>query len=168
MSSPLDALSSPHGALSLAVAVLAAVLGVRLLAPRSAPGWAAALAYVASLAASWLGASGLVPGGARPGASAPMTVRLAGAALLVFGLLAAGRAAREAAGRAVREAAGRGAGEAAGGTAGSTAGAQLKVLGGLAMVLAGQLVRAPSPAGVAVLAVAAAALGWAALVARRR
>jgi hypothetical protein len=153
--SPLDALSSPQGALSLAVAVLAAVLGVRLLAPRSAAGWAAALAYVASLAASWLGASGLVPGGARPGVSAPMTVRLAGGALLVFGLLAAGRAAREAAGRAEGAVAGR--------AEGSPRGAQVKVLGGLAMVLAGQVVRAPSPAGVAVLAMAAAVLGWAAL-----
>jgi hypothetical protein len=129
---------SGQAALSLAVAALAAVVGLRLLSPRTAPGYAAALAYAASLAASWLGANGLVPGGAAPGVSPPMTVRLGGAALLVFGLVAAGRA------------------------AGGKRRAERKVLGGLALVLSGQVVRAPSAAGLAVLGAAAAVFAWAA------
>jgi len=141
-----DTLSSPQGALSLAVTVLAAVLGVRLLAPRGASGLAA-LAYVASLAATWLGRAGLA--GSPPPPEPATPVRLAGAALLVFGLLAAGRAAQA---RALARARG----------APASAGTGRKVLLGLALVLAGQLLRAPSPAGLAVGGVAAVAFAWAA------
>jgi len=137
----LDVLQTPQGAISLAVAVLAAVMGVRLLGPDRLGGRsvAAAIAYAAALAVTWFGGSGVLARSPEP----PLTVRLAGAALLVFGLLQAGRAARERAGRA-------------------DAGATRKVLGGLAMVLAGQVLRAPSPAGIAAALAAAAVLAWAA------
>lgn len=145
----LEVLQTPQGAISLAVAVLAAVMGVRLLGPDRLGGRAvaAAIAYAAALAVTWLGGSGVLSRSPEP----PLTVRLAGAALLVFGLLQAGRSAREEAGRSAQDAAGR-----------EGAGATRKVLGGLAMVLAGQVLRAPSPAGVAAALAAAAVLGWAA------
>jgi hypothetical protein len=142
MASLLGVLSSPLGALSLAVAVLAAALGVRLLASHGVPGLASAVAYVASLAVTWLGGHALVPGGAPPGSSPPTIFRLAGAALLVVGLVSAARAARR-------------------------PDSQKRVLAGLGLVLAGQILRAPSPAGLAALAAAAAVLGWAGLLARR-
>lgn len=147
---PLDALTSPAGALALAVAALLLVLGLRLAPRRGAAGRAAAAAYAASLAATLLGALRVLPG---PALAAPLPLRLAGAAAIFAGLLAAGALVRR-----------RRRGGTTGGAAPRAPGA---VYAGLVLVLLGQLLRAPSAAGVLGVAVAAMAHGWAAWAARR-
>lgn len=144
---PVDALTSPEGALALATAALLLVVGLRLAGPRGAAGWAGGGAYAASLAATLLGGLGVVPG---PALAPPLALRLAGAAAVVAGLLVAGARAR----RAAR-------------AAGGAAAAAPSAWAGLALVLVGQLARAPSAAGALGLAAAAAGLGWAAASARR-
>lgn len=149
-SAPLEALTSPAGALALAVAALLVVLGRRLAPPRGTAGRLAFGAYAASLAATLLGGLRLLPG---PAPAASLGLRLAGAALLVAGLLVAGSPARRA--RAAAQ---------AGAAPPPTPPA---AHAGLTLVLLGQLLRAPSAAGAAGVAVAALAHGWAAWTAQR-
>jgi hypothetical protein len=144
---PFDALTSPGGALALATAALLLVLGLRLARPRGPAGWAAAVAYAASLAATLLGALHLLPGRAFV---SPLPLRVAGAAAVVVGLLTAGAPARRR--RPVAERGPRVTGAA---------------YAGLALVLLGQLLRAPSAAGALGVGVAALVHGWAAWSGRR-
>jgi hypothetical protein len=147
---PLDALTSPPGALGLAVAALLLVLGLRLAPRRGVTGAAAAATYAASLAVTLLGALRVLPG---PALAAPLGLRLAGAAAIFAGLLAAGALAR----LHPRGEGGRGAAPRA----------PTAVYAGLALVLLGQLLRAPSAAGILGVAAAAIVHGWAAWAARR-
>jgi hypothetical protein len=137
--SPLEVLTSPAGALSLATVALLLVLGLRLARPRGAPAWTAAGAYAVALVVTLLGGLGLLPG---PALAPPLAARVPGIAAIFAGLLLAGTALR----RVAPDAAG-------------TGGAPPLVHLGLVLVLAGQLVRAPSAAGA--VAVAAAALAHA-------
>jgi hypothetical protein len=129
----MDALTSPEGSVALALCALLVVVGYRLARPDRGREWLAIAAYAAALVASLLGARGLLPG---PTAAVAPAVRLAGAALLVLGLLLAGQPSR-----ARRRAARRAPGEA------TRAPPLDLVYAGLAVVLAGQLARAPSLAG---------------------
>jgi hypothetical protein len=132
------------------VSALLLVAGYRLARPDRGREWLAVAAYAAALAAQLLGARGLLPGA---GVTAGPALRVAGAALLVAGLLLAGkpaRARRRAAleGQAPPPAAGRRGVDA--------------VYAGLALVLVGQLARAPTVAGAVATS---AAVGVCALVA---
>jgi hypothetical protein len=147
----MDELTSPHGSLALAIAALLVVFGFRLARPAGARAWLAFVAYAAALVLQALGARGLLPGPAR---DAGTGLRLAGAALLVAGLLLAGKPTR---------ARRRPAAPAA--PAVAAEGRLDPVHAGLALVLVGQLLRGPSLAGAIAVLVAVAVNGW--LAARR-
>jgi hypothetical protein len=140
---PLEILQTPAGALSLAIAALLGVLGLRLMGAalgQGRPGRAtlAAIGWGASLPLVWAGGHRLLPGAAP---EAPLWLRVVGAGLLLVGLLLAGRARSAAAGASSR---------------------MVRVAGGLSLVLAGQVARAPSAGGAVAAGVAMAALLWAA------
>jgi hypothetical protein len=140
----MDELTSPQGSVALAVSALLLVVGYRLARPDRVREWLAVAAYAAALAAQLLAARGLLPGPAHPAGPA---LRLAGAAVLVVGLVVAGQPSR-----ARRRAA------LAGRPAPPARLARLDpAYAGLALVVLGQLARAPTLAGAAATAVAAAA-----------
>lgn len=150
-----ELLTTPAGSLALAITALLLVLGHRLASPRRAAEWLGVGAYAAALVVQLLGARGLLPGAVlAPGTA----LRVLGGVLLVSGLVVAGtaaRARRRAASAAVRRHAG-GPGGASGATPPARAARPARldpVHAGLALVAAGQLLRAPSVAGaIAVLA----------------
>jgi hypothetical protein len=151
----LDQLTSPQGSVALAISALLLVFGFRLARPDRPREWLAVVAYAAALVAQTLGAQGLLPG---PVLAAGIGLRVGGAALLVFGLLLAGRSAR-----ARRRAA-------MSGEASPERGATSfdPVYGGLALVTIGQLLRGPSLGGGVAVLVAVVINGWVALTRERR
>jgi len=130
----LDDLTSPRGSVALAVSALLLVVGYRLARPERLREWLAVAAYAAALAVQLLGARGLLPGRTLAASGA---LRIAGAALLVIGLVLAGTSSR--ARRRVAMAA-RPEPRPAPRTVDP-------VYAGLALVLVGQLAREPSLAG---------------------
>jgi hypothetical protein len=150
----MDGLTSPQGSVALAVSALLLVVGYRLARPERAREWLGVAAYAAALVAQLLGARGVLPG---PAPAAGAALRVAGAALLVTGLLVAGKP--RARNRAAIE------GDPPAGGRARAAGA---VHAGLALVLLGQLMRAPSLAGAAAVSIAVAIEAWVAWSARRR
>jgi protein-S-isoprenylcysteine O-methyltransferase Ste14 len=152
----MDDLTSPAGALALAISALLLVVGYRLARPDRSREWLAIGAYAAAHVALLLGARGLLPGAALvPGPA----LRIGGVALLAAGLLLAGAPARARRRPAI-----------AGSLAGSAPGRRLDpVYAGLALVLVGQLARSPSVAGgVAALAGVLVCLAVAAAPSSRR
>ncbi len=87
----MDDLTSPQGSVALAIAALLLVLGFRLARPGRLREWVAVATYAAALAAQLLGARGLLPGRTLAAGGA---LRIAGAALLVVGLVLAGTSSR--------------------------------------------------------------------------
>jgi hypothetical protein len=156
---PLDAFTSPEGALRLAIAALLAVVGYRLARPERGGDWLAVLAYAGALGAVLL-AERAAPAGAEPG----VAPRAAGAALLVLGLVVAGSAARAA--RRAAPPPARGARPPPPPPLAPRA--RPRVHAGLALVLCGHLLRAPTAAGGAAVAVALAVLAATAWLAARR
>jgi hypothetical protein len=146
----LDQLTSPQGSVALAISALLLVFGFRLARPDRPREWLAVVAYAAALVAQTLGAQGLLPG---PVLAAGTALRLAGAALLVLGLLLAGQSSR-----ARRRAA-------MSGETWPERGATSfdPVYGGLALVAIGQLLRGPSLGGAVAVLVAVVLNGWVAL-----
>ena len=142
----MDSLSSAEGALGLAIAALLLVVGFRFAAPRRGREWAAAAAYAGALGVSFAGGSGLL---GEPAAVACAPQRIAGGGVLVAGLLLAGGAARD------RRLAARAA------VPGGGSGPRLHA--GLALVLLGYLLRAPSRAGAIATAAALLLHAWTAL-----
>jgi hypothetical protein len=148
----MDELTSSQGSLALAATALLVVVGYRLARPGTGPEWLAVAAYVVALTVQLLGARGLLPGATF---AAGPALRVGGALLLVAGLVLAGKRSR------ARRAA------AAPAQPGGLQGGAAPVFAGLALVLVGQLARAPSLAGG--VATAVAVLGCvAAMLARRR
>jgi protein-S-isoprenylcysteine O-methyltransferase Ste14 len=145
----LEALTSPEGSLALAIAALLLVLGFRFARPDRPHAWIAFLAYAGALAVSLVAALDLVPG-TPVAASAP--VRIAGAALLVVGLLLAAAASK--ASRVVHPGALV--------VAGPYRRVRRPLEAGLALVLVGHVLRAPSLLGWAAVAAAVALLAWSA------
>lgn len=151
----MDELTSPQGSIALAIAALLLVLGFRLARPGRAREWVAVGAYAVALGTQVVAAQGLLPGSALP---AGVTVRITGAALLVLGLILAGRSSR-ARRRAVMNTA----------TPSESATRSLDpVYAGLALVVLGQLLRGPSVAGGAAASAAILINVWVALKARHR
>jgi hypothetical protein len=147
----MDELGSPAGSLAIAIAALLLVLGFRLARPARAREWASAVAYAAGLVVQALGAAGLLPGGrVAPG----VALRLAGAGLVVGGILLAGKRTRD-----------RRRGAPAAAAAGPAAADPVHA--GLALVLVGQLLRGPSLAGAVAVLAALAVVGFAAATPRR-
>jgi hypothetical protein len=148
----LDSLTSPTGSLAVAISALLLILGFRLARPSRSREWLAVAAYAAALAAQTLGALGLLGGGVTaPGNG----VRLAGAFLLLGGLLLAGSPSR-----ARRRAA----------VAAAPAPSPRRidaVYAGLALILLGQLLRGPSRPAAVTAAVAVLLAVWVALTPRR-
>jgi hypothetical protein len=130
----MDDLTSPAGAIALAVSALLLVVGYRLARPDRGLEWLGVGAYAVALAGILLGSRGLLPGESfAPGPP----LRLGGVVMIAAGLLLAGAPAR-----ARRRAAIAGRPEA------SPPRPRLdQVYGGLALVLVGQLARAPSVGG---------------------
>jgi hypothetical protein len=150
----MDELTSPQGSVALAISALLLVAGYRLARPERAREWLAIAAYAVALAGILLGARGVLPGATTvPGPA----LRLAGAALVVAGLVVAGKPSRDRR-RAVTAAPSRPA-------------APLPRAGvayaGLALVLVGQLARAPSLGGAAAAGAAVLACLQAAAASRR-
>jgi hypothetical protein len=147
----MDGLTSPHGSLALAIAALLLVIGFRLARPAGPRAWLGFVTYAAALVLQALGARGLLPG---PAPAAGTGLRLAGAVLLVAGLLLAGKPTRA-----------RRRPDAPAAPAFAAEGRLDPVHAGLALVLVGQLLRGPSLAGAIAVLVAVAVNGW--LAARR-
>jgi protein-S-isoprenylcysteine O-methyltransferase Ste14 len=85
-------LMSAEGSLSTAIAALLVVMALRFARPVRAREWGAIASYVTAIVVTLLAGRGLLPGAS---ASAPATpVRLAGAGLVIAGLLLAGSASR--------------------------------------------------------------------------
>jgi hypothetical protein len=153
----MDVLTSPAGSLAIAISALLLVMGFRLARPVRTREWLALAAYAGALAAQTLGALGfLMEERVAPGVS----LRVAGLALLVFGLLLAGSSARA----RRRAATGAATGAAARAPEARTVD---PVYAGLALILVGQLLRGPSRAGAISVAVAVLIAGWVALTPRR-
>lgn len=150
----MDELTSPQGSVSVAIAALLLVFGFRLARPDRLRGWLAVAAYAVALTAQLLGARGLLPGRTLAAGAA---VRIAGAALLVVGLVLAGTSSR----------AGRRAATAAGPERRPAPIAVDPVYAGLALVLVGQLAREPSLAGGISTLVAVVVCGSVAFAPRR-
>lgn len=147
----MDQLTSPQGSLAVAVSAVLLVFGFRLARPDHVREWLAFVAYAAALVTQTLGAQGLLPG---PGLAAGAAPRVAGAALLVFGLLLAGRSSRARHRAETRPEPARTPVD--------------PVYGGLALVAVGQLLRGPSFAGGVAVLVAVILNGWVALTIERR
>ena len=150
----MDVLTSPAGSLAIAISALLLVMGFRLARPVRTREWLAIAAYAGALFAQTLGAVGFL-GDAVVAPGTPQ--RLAGAALLVAGILLAGGPSR---------ARRRAADERPGGTA-PDARSFDPVYAGLALILVGQLLRGPSRAGAISVAVGVLIAGWVALTPRR-
>lgn len=150
----MDTLTSPAGSLAIAISALLLVLGFRLARPARTREWLAIAAYAGALFAQTLGAVGFLGG---PPAAPGAPQRLGGAALLVAGILLAGGPAR-ARGRAAAT---------PGAAAAQAPGSFDPVYAGLALVLAGQLLRGPSRPGAIAVGVAVLIAGWVALTPRR-
>ena len=148
----MDSLTSPTGSLAVAISALLLVLGFRLARPSRSREWVAVAAYAGALAAQTLGALGLLGGEVTtPGAG----VRLAGAFLLLGGLLLVGSPSR-----ARRHAA----------ITGAPAPSPRRidaVYAGLALILVGQLLRGPSRPAAVSAAVAVLLAFWVALTPRQ-
>jgi protein-S-isoprenylcysteine O-methyltransferase Ste14 len=145
----VEKLTSAEGSLALAITALLLVMGFRLARPARGREWGAITTYATAIVLTLLAAHGLLPGPPPPTPAAP--VRIAGAALLVSGLLLAGAAA------GVR--ASTPAGELA--TTGPYSRVRHPLYIGLVLVVIGNVVRAPSTAGL--LSAAAAAVVYASL-----
>jgi hypothetical protein len=145
----MERLTSPEGALGLAIVALLVVLGHRLARPARAADWLAVGAYAGALVAIYLGARA-GPADAA-GAQAGVALRLAGALALLAGVLVAGSGVRA----RLRAATPRT------GLAPVPPGERARTHAGLALVLAGQLLRAPTRLGAVAALVAAGALAWA-------
>ena len=148
----MSELTSPQGSIELAIAALLLVLGFRFARPSRPREWVAVAAYAAGLAGHLLGASGLLRGSVFPAGTG---LRILGALGLVAGLILAGAPARSR-----RRAS-------SGGHPGPGATAATAPYAGLALVLAGQFLRAPSSAGLVPALVGIAVNAWAALRSRR-
>lgn len=146
----MSELTSPQGSIELAIAALLVVLGFRFARPSRPSEWVAMAAYVAGLGGQLLGALGLVRGSLFP---AGVGLRVLGGLSLVAGLVLAGAPAR-----ARRRAS---AGRPAPGRAAAAA-----PYAGLALVLAGQFLRAPSAAGLAPVLVGIGVCAWVSFAAR--
>lgn len=150
----MDVLTSPAGSLAIAISALLLVMGFRLARPVRTREWLAIAAYAGALFAQTLGAVGFL---GDPVVAPGTPQRLAGAALLVAGILLAGgpsRARRRAATSAPAARA-------------PDARSFDPVYAGLALILVGQLLRGPSRAGAISVAVAVVIAGWVALTPRR-
>ena len=146
----MESLTSTEGTLALAIAALLLVSGFRFARPERGREWLAFVLYGTSLAATLAASVGHPLG---PAAAPGVPLRAAGGAVLVAGLLLAGSAAR------ARRLAAAGAPDPRRPPARARHGVEL----GLALVLGGQLLRAPSLAGAVATAAAALALAWVAL-----
>jgi hypothetical protein len=146
----MDALTSPAGSLAIAISVLLLVMGFRLARPARTREWMALAAYAGALFAQTLGAVGFLGG---PLAAPGTPQRIAGAAVLVAGILFAGAPSRARRRAAARAAAARA----------PEARSFDPVYAGLALVLVGQLLRGPSRPGAISVAVAVLVAGWVAL-----
>jgi hypothetical protein len=149
----MDVLTSPAGSLAIAISALLLVMGFRLARPVRTREWLAIAAYVGALFAQTLGAVGFL---GDPVVAPGTPQRLAGAALLVAGILLAGapsRARRRAAASAPTSRA-------------PEARSFDPVYAGLALILVGQLLREPSRPGAISVAVAVLIAGWVALTPR--
>jgi protein-S-isoprenylcysteine O-methyltransferase Ste14 len=144
----MSELFTPEGSLALAIAALQLVLGWRFTLPERGRDVAGFLTYAAAVAVGFAAGRGLV--GASPPLPAPLAMRVAGAALLVCGLLLAGASQR------ARLLAGRGRLA----TAGAYARIRHPLYLGLVLVLAGGWLRAPSAIGGLLAAIAAAQYVW--------
>jgi len=140
----MDRLTTPEGALGLAVVALLVVLGYRLARPERGPDWIVLAAYAGALATIY--------GGARavPARDPGLVLRLTGAAALLAGVVLAGTAMRA----RRRDPAARA------GLAPIARAERPRIHAGLALVVAGQLLRAPTLLGLVAAAVAGAALAW--------
>jgi hypothetical protein len=152
----MDALTSPAGSLAIAISALLLVMGFRLARPVRTREWLAIAAYAGALFAQTLGAIGFLGGPVVAPGTPGTPQRLAGAALLVAGILLAGapsRARRRAAASAPASRA-------------PDARSFDPVYAGLALILVGQLLRGPSRPGAISVAVAVLIAGWVALTPR--
>ena len=150
----MEVLTSPTGSLAIAISALLLVMGFRLARPARTREWLAIAAYAGALFTLTLGAAGFLCG---PPAAPGAPQRLGGAALLVAGILLAGAPARAR-------------GRAAANPAAAAAPAPRSfdpAYAGLALVLAGQLLRGPSRPGAIAVGVAVLIAGWVALTPRR-
>jgi hypothetical protein len=158
----MDELTSPQGAVALAIAALLLVVGYRLARPDRGREWLAIALYAAALAALLLGARGMLPG---PALAAGPALRIAGAALVVGGLVVAGKPSRDR-----RRAAATPPARPTPGPLGphppAVEAAPLTWVG-LALVVVGQLARSPSVAGAVVTAAAVLVLAAVAAASRR-
>lgn len=132
-------LTSTQGSIELAISALLLVLGYRLARPARGRDWLAMLAYAVALAGQLLGRVGVLRGHVHAPGLAP---RVLGAAILVTGLVLAGAPAR-----ARRRMARSTSPDPPLQTSGAPA-----VPAGLALVLAGQLLRGPSTLGIVAVA----------------
>jgi protein-S-isoprenylcysteine O-methyltransferase Ste14 len=144
----MSELLTPAGSLALAVAALQLVLGWRFTLPERGRDVAGFLLYAAAVGLGFAAARGLLP--ASPPLAGAFPLRLAGAALLLGGLALAG------ASQKARLLAGRGALA----TSGPYGRLRHPLYVGLALVLAGGALRAPTELGLAAAALAIAHYAW--------
>ncbi len=144
----MSELLTPAGSLALAIAALQLVLGWRFTLPERGRDVAGFLLYAAAVGLGFAAARGLVP--ASPPLAGPLALRLGGAALLLGGLALAG------ASQKARLLAGRGALA----TSGPYRRLRHPLYVGLALVLAGGALRAPTALGIAAAVVAVAHHAW--------
>jgi len=147
----MSELLTPAGSLALAIAALQLVLGWRFTLPERGRDVAGFLLYAAAVGLGFAAARGLLPG--SPPLGGALALRVGGAALLLGGLALAG------ASQKARLLAGRGALA----TSGPYARLRHPLYVGLALVLAGGVLRAPTGLGVAAAAVAIVHYAWLAL-----
>jgi len=147
----MSELLTPEGSLALAIAALQLVLGWRFTLPERGRDVAGFLLYAAAVGLAFAAGRGLLP--ASPPLAGALPLRLAGAALLLGGLALAG------ASQKARLLAGRGALA----TSGPYGRLRHPLYVGLALVLAGGVLRAPSAVGAAAAAIAVAHYAWLAL-----
>lgn len=149
----MDSLTSPDGALGLAITSLVIVVGYRVARPERGADWLGVLGYAVAMVVIYLGDRG-----SPDRAATHFALRLVGAAALVVGLVLAGagvRASRK--GLPPRGAA----------AAPLPRHARPLVHAGLSLALVGQLLRAPTTLGGIALGIALVTLGWAAWTAWR-
>ena len=144
----MTSLLTPDGSLALATAALVIVLGWRFTLARRARDVAGALGFVLAVAVTLAGAFGLVPG--SPAHSANLPIRLAGAALLVGGLLLAGASFRTR----------RGIGPGVLCTGNAYARIRHPLFAGLSLALVGNLLRTPHVAGAVAVTFAVVLYAW--------
>ncbi|HEY6098820.1 MAG TPA: hypothetical protein VIW03_05285 [Anaeromyxobacter sp.] len=145
----MDLFGSAEGSLGVAIAALLVVLGFRFARPSSVRDGVAFVAYAGAIATTFLRERGLIAGRA---VDAGLALRLAGAAMLVVGLLIAGAAARARRLATPDPALGPGA----------LGRFRRRAWIGLVLALLGFLARAPSSVGAVAVLVAAGVAAWAA------